>query len=106
MKAIRVKEFGPPDVMKLEEIPKPVPATGQVLVRVHAAGVNPYEAVQRAGTYAIKPALPYTPGSDAAGVIDAAGDAVTKVKVGDRVYTARTLSGSYAEYTLALENQV
>jgi NADPH:quinone reductase len=106
MKAIRVQEFGGPEVLKLEEIAKPVPAAGQVLVRVHAAGVNPYEAAQRAGTYAIKPSLPYTPGSDAAGVIDAVGPSVTKVKVGDRVYTAKTVSGSYAEYTLALESQV
>jgi NADPH:quinone reductase len=106
MKAIRVQEFGAPEVMKIEEVAKPVPAAGQVLVRVHAAGVNPYEAAQRAGTYPVKPSLPYTPGSDAAGVVDAVGPSVTKVKVGDRVYTAKTLSGSYAEYTLALESQV
>jgi NADPH2:quinone reductase len=106
MKAIRVQEFGAPEVLKLEEIAKPTPGAGQVLVRVHAAGVNPYEAAQRAGTYAIKPALPYTPGSDAAGVVDSVGPSVTKVKAGDRVYTAKTVSGSYAEYTLALESQV
>ncbi len=106
MKAIRVHEFGAPEVMKIEEVAKPVPAAGQVLVRVHAAGVNPYEAAQRAGTYAVKPSLPYTPGSDAAGVVDAVGPSVTKVKAGDRVYTAKTLSGSYAEYTLTLESQV
>ncbi len=106
MKAIRVQDFGGPEVLKLEEIAKPVPTAGQVLVRVHAAGVNPYEAAQRAGTYAIKPALPYTPGSDAAGVVDAVGSSVNKVEVGDRVYTAKTVSGSYAEYTLALESQV
>ena len=106
MKAIRVQEFGAPDVMKIEEVAKPVPAAGQVLVRVHAAGVNPYEAAQRAGTYAVKPSLPYTPGSDAAGVVDAVGPSVTEVKVGDRVYTAKTVSGTYAEYTLALESQV
>jgi NADPH2:quinone reductase len=106
MKAIRVQEFGGPEVLKLEEIAKPVPAAEQVLVRVRAAGVNPYEAAQRAGTYAIKPPLPYTPGSDAAGVVDAVGASVTKVTVGDRVYTAKTVSGSYAEYTLALESQV
>jgi NADPH2:quinone reductase len=106
MKAIRVQEFGAPEVMKIAEVAKPVPAAGQVLVRVHAAGVNPYEAAQRAGTYAVKPSLPYTPGSDAAGVVDAVGASVTKVQVGDRVYTARTVSGSYAEYALALESQV
>jgi NADPH:quinone reductase len=106
MRAIRVSQFGGPEVLKLEEIPTPTPAAGQVLVHVRAAGVNPYEAAQRAGIYAIKPPLPYTPGSDAAGVVESVGAAVTRVKAGDRVYTARTLSGSYAEYTLAQENQV
>jgi NADPH:quinone reductase len=106
MRAIRVSQFGGPEVLKLEEIPTPTPAAGQVLVHVRAAGVNPYEAAQRAGTYAIKPPLPYTPGSDAAGVVESVGGGVTRVKAGDRVYTARTLSGSYAEYTLAQENQV
>jgi NADPH:quinone reductase len=106
MKAIRVHEFGAPEVLKLEEIPTPKPGAGEVLVRVHAAGVNPYEGYQRAGTYSVKPNLPYTPGSDAAGVVEAVGEGVTKVKPGDRVYTARTLSGSYAEYTLATEAMV
>jgi NADPH2:quinone reductase len=106
MKAIRVHQFGGPEVLKLEEIPTPKPDTGQVLVRVRAAGVNPYDTYMRAGTYAIKPQLPYTPGSDAAGTVEAIGTGVTKVKPGDRVYTARTLTGAYAEYTLALEEQV
>jgi NADPH2:quinone reductase len=106
MKAIRVHEFGGPENLKWEEIPTPKPAAGQVLVRVHAAGVNPYDTYMRAGMYAVKPPLPYTPGSDAAGVIEAVGDAVKKVKPGDRVYTAKTLSGAYAEYSLALEEQV
>src|SRR5262249_22825870 len=66
----------------------------------------PYDTYMRAGTYAIKPPLPYTPGSDAAGVVEAVGSGVSKVKVGDRVYTARTESGAYAEYALALESQV
>jgi NADPH2:quinone reductase len=106
MKAILVHEFGGPEVLKLEEVPTPKPAAGQVLVRIHGVGVNPYDTYMRAGTYAIKPPLPYTPGSDAAGVIEAVGDGVKKVKPGDRVYTARTLTGAYAEYALALEEQV
>jgi NADPH:quinone reductase len=106
MKAIQVHKFGGPEELKLEDIPTPNPDAGQVLVRIHAAGVNPYDTVMRAGTYPIKPALPYTPGSDAAGVIEAIGGSVKKVKVGDRVYTARTLTGAYAEYALALEDQV
>ena len=106
MKAILVRQFGGPEVLKLEEVPTPKPAAGQVLVRIHAAGVNPYDTYMRAGTYAVKPPLPYTPGSDGAGVIEAVGDGVQKVKVGDRVYTARTVTGAYAEYALALEEQV
>src|ERR1700693_2687466 len=106
MKAILVREFGGPEVLNPEEVPTPKPAAGQVLVRIHAAGVNPYDTYMRAGTYAVKPPLPYTPGSDAAGVVEAVGDGVKKVKPGDRVYTAKTLSGAYAEYALALEEQV
>jgi len=106
MKAILVHEFGGPEVLKLEEVSTPKPGAGQVLVRIHAAGVNPYDTYMRAGTYAIKPPLPYTPGSDAAGVIEAVGAGVNKVKPGDRVYTSRTLSGCYAEFTLVQEDQV
>jgi NADPH2:quinone reductase len=106
MKAIRVHQFGDPEVLKLEEVPTPKPAAGQVLVRIHAAGVNPYETYMRAGTYALKPPLPYTPGSDGAGVVEAVGEGVQKVRPNDRVYTGRTVSGSYAEYALALEEQV
>lgn len=106
MKAIRVGQFGGPEVLKLEEVATPKPESGQVLVKVHAAGVNPYDTYMRAGTYAIKPPLPYTPGSDAAGTIEEVGAGVKKVKRGDRVYTARTVSGAYAEYALALEGQV
>ena len=106
MKAIRVHEFGGPEVLKLEEVPTPKPSTDEVLVRVHAAGVNPYDTYMRAGTYALKPTLPYSPGSDAAGVVETVGDGVKKVKQGDRVYTAQTLTGAYAEYALAREEQV
>ncbi len=106
MKAIRVHEFGGPEVLKLEELPTPKPGAGQVLVRVHAAGVNPYDTYMRSGGYAVNPPLPYTPGSDAAGVVEAVGDGVTRAKKGDRVYTARTVSGAYADHALALESQV
>jgi NADPH:quinone reductase len=106
MKAILVREFGGPEVLKFEEAPTPKPGAGQVLVRIHAAGVNPYDTYMRSGSYAVKPALPYTPGSDGAGVIEAVGEGVKKVKPGDRVYTAKTVSGAYAQYALALEEQV
>jgi NADPH2:quinone reductase len=106
MKAIVVREFGGPEVLKLEEVPTPRPAAGQVLVRVKATGVNPYDTYMRNGTYAIKPPLPYTPGSDAAGTVESVGAGIAKLKPGDRVYTANTLSGAYAEYALASESQV
>lgn len=106
MKAILVRAFGGPEVLKLEDVPTPKPTAGQVLVRIHAAGVNPYDTYMRAGTYAVKPPLPYTPGSDGAGLVEAVGEGVKKVKPGDRVYTAKTISGAYAEYALALEEQV
>jgi NADPH:quinone reductase len=106
MKAIQVQHFGGPEVLNLQDIPTPKPGPGEVLVRVRAAGVNPYDTYMRAGTYAVKPTLPYTPGSDAAGIVEAIGPNVSKVKPGDRVYTAKTISGAYAEYALALESQV
>jgi NADPH2:quinone reductase len=106
MKAIQVQEFGGPEVLKLEEIPTPQPAAGQILVRVHAAGVNPYDTYMRNGTYAIKPPLPYTPGSDGAGTVEAVGSGIATIKPGDRVYIAKTVTGAYAQYTIALESQV
>jgi len=106
MKAIQVHQFGGPEVLVLEEVTTPKPGPGEVLVHVRAAGVNPYDTYMRAGTYAVKPPLPYTPGSDAAGTVEAVGSGVAKVKPGDRVYTAKTITGAYAEYALALESQV
>ena len=67
MKAIRVHEFGGPEVLRLEEVPTPRPGRGQVLVRMHAIGVNPVETYIRTGTYAYKPTLPYTPGNEEIG---------------------------------------
>ena len=106
MKAIVVHEFGAPEVMKLEEFPTPKAGPGQAVVRIHAAGVNPFDTYMRNGTYAVKPPLPYTPGSDGAGTVEAVGTGVTKVKTGDRVYVAKTVTGAYAEYAIALESQV
>ena len=100
MKAIRVHEFGGPEVMKLEEVPNLAPGPGQVVVSVKAVGVNPVDSYIRAGTYAAKPPLPYTPGMDAAGTVEAVGEGVESVEVGERVYVAGTLRGAYAEQTL------
>lgn len=105
MKAIRVHEFGGPEVLRLEEVPEPSPAAGQVLVRVRAAGVNPVDTYIRSGVHAVKPALPYTPGLDAAGEVEAVGEGVTRLSVGQRVYTAGSLTGTYAELTLCEESQ-
>lgn len=106
MKAIRVSQFGDPDVMKLEEAPDPKAGPGQVVVRIRAAGVNPVDAYIRSGAYAVKPNLPYTPGSDGAGEVMAVGTGVERVQTGDRVYVAGSISGTYAEQALCNETQV
>jgi NADPH2:quinone reductase len=93
-------------VLKVEEVADIRVGAGQVLVRVKAVGVNPYDAYMRQGTYAIKPSLPYTPGSDAAGIVDSVGEGVEDLASGDRVYVGGTLSGAYAEQTLAEAWQV
>jgi NADPH2:quinone reductase len=100
VKTIRVREFGDPEVMNLEDAPDLQAAAGQVVVRVKAVGVNPVEAYIRTGTYAIKPALPYTPGSDAAGIVESVGPGVEGFSPGDRVYVGGTLSGAYADLAL------
>ena len=105
MKAIVVRSFGPPDVMKIEDVPDPTPGPGQVLIRVRAAGVNPVDAYIRAGTYARKPTLPYTPGADLGGVVEAVGSGVTRLITGARVY-AHAVPGAYAELAVADEWQV
>jgi len=100
MKAIVVREFGAPEVMKLEEISTPEPNENQILVRIKAAGVNPVDSYIRSGVYAQKPNLPYTPGKDGAGIVEKTGANITKFKAGDRVLTADAGSGTYAEYAV------
>ncbi len=106
MKAIRVSEYGGPSVLKLEEVPTPTPSAAQVLVRNHAVGVNPVDTYLRSNTDNRGPKLPYTPGSDAAGVVEAVGADVKSVKPGDRVYFGGSGSGAYAEMSLCSEAQV
>ncbi|KAM6948191.1 quinone oxidoreductase [Aplochiton taeniatus] len=107
MRAIRVSEFGAPSVLQLcTDVPVPDPGQRQVLIRVHACGVNPVETYIRAGTYSRKPSLPYTPGSDVSGVVEAVGEGVTQIKAGQRVFTTATETGGYAEYTVAPEDCV
>jgi NADPH2:quinone reductase len=106
MKAIRVHTFGGPEVLKLEDVAEPKADKGQVVVRIQAAGVNPVDTYMRAGVYPRKPALPYTPGTDGAGVVESIGAGVTRAKTGDRVYIGGSLSGTYAEKALCDEATV
>src|SRR5713226_4746206 len=106
MKAIRRSEYGGPSVLTLDEVPTPQPGQGQVLVRNHAVGINPVDTYLRSNTDNRGPKLPYTPGSDAAGVVEAVGPGVSSVKAGDRVYVGGSLTGAYAEMSLCTELQV
>lgn len=111
MQAIRVHEFGGPEVMRLEQVPDLKPGPNHALVRIRAAGVNPVDAYIRTGTYARKPPLPYTPGSDGAGEVEAVGAEFAGFKRGDRVYIAgfgasAGGAGTYAEYALCTADQL
>ena len=103
MKSIVVREFGAPDVMQIEDVETPRPAGTQVLVKIVAAGVNPVDTYLRTGIHAQAPKLPFTPGKDGAGVVEAIGESVTRWKVGDRVYTVNSISGTYAEFAICDE---
>jgi NADPH2:quinone reductase len=125
MRAIRVHSFGDPDVLRLEEVAElRAPRAGEVLVRLRAAGVNPVDTYMRSGQYGALPPLPYTPGSDGAGVVEAIGASegagatgasgtvdptvanARGLAVGDRVYTSGALTGTYAEAALCGLDQV
>ena len=104
MKAIRVYEFGGPGVLRYEETEDPKALPGQVVVEIKAAGVNPVETYIRSGAYAKKPELPFTPGTDGAGVILEKGPGADRFRTGDRVYTFGSVSGTYAGKALCLES--
>jgi NADPH2:quinone reductase len=103
VKAIRVHATGGPEVLRLEEVPVPVPGAGQVVVRVEAAGVNFVDIYQRKGLYSAS--FPFTPGREAAGVVERVGEGVTTCRAGDRV-VSESLVGGYAEYALAAAERV
>lgn len=111
MKAIRIHEFGGPEVMKIEEIERPVPAADEILVKVYASGINPVDwVVRNGGNDFLKQhlKLPMTLGWDVAGIVEETGSNVTGFKKGDEVYGVPNFpgsNGSYAEYCAANENQ-
>ncbi|MDX6770941.1 MAG: NADPH:quinone reductase [Elusimicrobiota bacterium] len=105
MKAVVVRAFGGPEVLALEDLPDPRPGPGQVLVSVRAVGVNPVETYVRAGAYGRLPPLPYTPGTDAAGVVEAVG-AGAPYAAGDRVYLYGAVGGTYAQKAVAESTRV
>jgi NADPH2:quinone reductase len=98
MKAMRVTQYGDPSVLKLEEVERPKPGSGEALVRVHAAGVNYADIYFRSGSARIPIPFPFTLGIEGAGVVEAVGDGVSEVKPGDRVAYPTMNIGSYAEY--------
>lgn len=104
MKAIVVEQFGGPEVLQVRERPVPQPSAGEVRVRLAAIGVNPVETYIRSGSYGREPQLPYVPGNDGAGVLDAVGEGVDSLQVGERVFVAATRAkrntGTYAEYVV------
>ena len=106
MKAIIVREYGDESVMKLEETETQKPGAGEILVQIKAAGVNPVDTYVRQGNHPSAPSVPFTPGKDAAGIVSAIGDGVSKVSIGDRVYLAGAITGTYAEYALCTKDQV
>src|SRR5580658_4070748 len=105
MKAIRVAQFGGPEVLQLKNVPDPEPGPKQVLIHVRAIGVNPVETYIRAGKYP-NASVPLTPGTDAAGEVAGIGALVRHVNVGARVYTSGSVTGAYANMTICQETDV
>lgn len=103
MQAIRVHRFGGVDVLVTEDLPRPVPGEGEVLVRVKAAGVGPWDAWIRSGRSVLPQPLPLTPGSDIAGIVEDVGPGVSQLRPGDRVFggTNGRFIGGYAEFAAA-----
>src|SRR4029450_6326522 len=103
MKAVRVHKFGSPEVISLDDVPKPEPGRGEVVVRVKAAGIGPWDALIRSGKSILEQPLPLTLGSDLSGVVDSIDAGVEVVKVGDEVFgvTNERFTGAYAEYAVA-----
>src|SRR5438270_13106207 len=103
MRAARIHRFGPPEVIVVEDVTRPVPAAGELLVRVNAAGVGPWDAIIREGRSKVSPPPPLTLGSDLSGVVEKVGSGVIGFKQGDAVYgvTNAQFCGAQAEYAVA-----
>jgi NADPH:quinone reductase-like Zn-dependent oxidoreductase len=108
MKAVRVHRFGGPEVISFDDVPKPEPGRGEVVVRVNAAGIGPWDALIRSGKSALPQTLPLILGSDISGVIDSLGPGVANLKVGDEVFgiTNECFTGAYAEYAVAKASMI
>jgi NADPH:quinone reductase-like Zn-dependent oxidoreductase len=104
MKAARILQFGPPSVIAIDAVPQPTPGPGQLLVRVKAAGVGPWDALVREGKSALHQPLPLVLGSDLAGIVEAIGPEVSEFERGEEVYGATNgqFIGAYAEYALSM----
>jgi len=105
MKSIRVEQTGAPEVLQIEEMDIPEVGAGGILIKVYAVGVNPVDTYIRSGNYG-SVNLPYTPGMDAAGIVEKVGSGVDQFKPGDRVYCAGSQTGTYAEYVLCQTHHV
>src|SRR5436309_3674997 len=108
MKAVVAHQYGAPEVLKFEEIPRPEPKENEALVRVIASGVNPADPLTLSGKYAKEfgTHLPLIPGYDIAGIVEKTGAQVTKTKVGDAVYGYPTFGGGWADYVTVKEWEV
>ena len=108
MKAARIHSFGPPDVIVIDDLPCPDPGIGEVLLRLRHAGVGPWDAWIREGRSVVKPALPFTLGSDLSGIIEDVGSGVTNFRPGDEIYgvTNAQFVGAYAQYAIAKANMI
>eukprot|EP00041_Stephanoeca_diplocostata_P004448 m.45266 g.45266 ORF g.45266 m.45266 type:complete len:374 (-) comp15122_c0_seq1:22-1143(-) len=107
MRAVRVHKWGGPEVLQVVDVPVPKCENGEdVLVKIEYAGINPVDTYIRTGTYAIKPTLPYTPGSDGGGVVVATGANVSTFRLGQRVYVTGPSTGTYAQYALAHQSML
>jgi NADPH:quinone reductase-like Zn-dependent oxidoreductase len=108
MKAVRIHRFGSPEVISFDDVPKPEPGRGEVVVRVNAAGIGPWDALIRSGKSALPQTLPLILGSDISGVIDSLGPGVANPKVGDEVFgvTNERFTGAYAEYAVAKASMI